>query len=197
MNVGTNQIVVALVLLSTPLGLNAQTGARQGDPDTVQEGPDNNEYNHDEAPRARAVRSQNEIDVDGRLDESICADAPPITEFIQEDPAEGEPGTERTDFRIVYDDDAIYIGATLYDSYPITTYLNRRDVGSGDFDFIMVNLDSYHDHETAYQFAVNPSGAIRDAVSSSGGGGRGGIGGDTSWDPVWDVATQVLSLIHL
>tara|TARA_B100001123_G_scaffold139647_2_gene162270 strand:+ start:307 stop:3081 length:2775 start_codon:yes stop_codon:yes gene_type:complete len=191
MNVGTNQIVVALVLLSTPLGLNAQTGARQASPDTVQEGPDNNEYNHDEAPRARAVRSQTQIDVDGRLDEPIWADAPPITEFIQEDPAEGEPGTERTDFRIVYDDDAIYIGATLYDSYPITTYLNRRDVGSGDFDFIMVNLDSYHDHETAYQFAVNPSGAIRDAVSSSGGGGRGGIGGDTSWDPVWDVATQV------
>ena len=197
MNVSTNQIVLTLVLLSTPLGLNAQAGARQGNPDAVQERPASTEYNHDEAPRARAVRSQTEINVDGRLDEAIWADAPPITEFIQEDPAEGEPGTERTDFRVAYDDAAIYIGATLYDSYPITTYLNRRDVGSGDFDFILVSLDSYHDHETAYQFAVNPSGAIRDAVSSSGGGGGGGRGGgggsrgDTSWDPVWDVATQV------
>ena len=83
----------------------------------------------------------------------------------------------------------------LYDDFPITTRLRRRDPTSGDFDYIQVSLDSYHDHETVYQFGVNPSGTRRDAVSSSGGGsgrgGRGGGGGDSSWDPVWDASTQI------
>jgi hypothetical protein len=183
MNVRTDTL--ALILLSTPLGLHAQ----QGNPEATQEQTAQTEYDHDSAVRARAVRARTGIDVDGRFDEQVWSDAPPITEFIQEDPAEGEPGTERTEFRVAYDDDAIYIGAMLYDSYPITTRLNRRDTGSGDFDYITVSLDSYHDHETSYLFSVNPSGAIRDAVSSSGGGGGGR--GDSSWDPVWQVATRI------
>ena len=195
MNVRTDTLTLALILLSTPLGLRAQAGAGQGNPEATQEQTAQTEYDHDSAVRARAVRARTGIDVDGRFDEPVWADAPPITEFIQEDPAEGEPGTERTEIRVAYDDDAIYIGAMLFDRYPITTRLNRRDTGSGDFDYITVSLDSYHDHETAYQFSVNPSGAIRDAVSSSGGGGGGrgggGGGGDNSWDPVWDVATRV------
>ena len=98
---------------------------------------------------------------------------------------------------MAYDDDAIYIGAMLYDSFPITTRLARRDPRRNDFDHITISLDSYHDHETTYRFSVNPSGTYGDAVSSSGGGGRGrgggrgGGGGDSSWDPVWDVATRI------
>ena len=181
----------------------------QGSTEPAQEETVDAEYDHESAPRARAVRVRASIDVDGRLDEPVWAEAPPITEFIQEDPAEGEPGTERTEFRVAYGDDAIYIGAMLYDRFPITTRLARRDPGSGAFDFITVSLDSYHDHETAYHFSVNPSGTTTDAVSSSGGGGggnrgrggggggsRGGRGGgggvwDSSWDPVWDVATLI------
>ncbi len=184
------------ILLSTPMGLQAQApGQENAEPapeETVA-----TVYDHDTAARARAVRARSEIDVDGRLDEPVWAEAPAITEFLQENPAEGEPGTQRTEFRVVYDDDAIYIGAMLYDSFPVTTRLARRDPASGAFDYITVSLDSYHDHETAYQFSVNPSGVIRDAVSSSGGGGgrggggRGGGGGDTSWDPVWEVATRI------
>ena len=187
-------ILLALILLSTPLGVWAQVPeAGQESTEPAPEETVDAEYDHDSAARVRAVRVRTSIDVDGRLDEPVWAQAPPITDFIQEDPAEGEPGTERTEFRVAYDGDAIYIGAMLYDRFPITTRLARRDPGSGAFDFITVSLDSYHDHETAYQFSVNPSGTIRDAVSSSGGGGggRGGGGGDTSWDPVWDVATRI------
>jgi hypothetical protein len=194
MNVRTDTL--ALILLCTPLGLRAQAEAEQGNPEVTQEQTADTEYDHDESVRARAVRARTGIDVDGRFDEPVWAEAPPITEFIQEDPAEREPGTERTEIRVAYDDDAIYIGATLYDSFPVTTRLSRRDAPNSDFDFITVSLDSYHDHETAYQFRVNPSGAIRDAVSSRGGGGGGGFGGgggggDSSWDPVWNVATQI------
>ena len=189
--------LLGLILLSTPLSLQAQApGSGQESPEPAQEETVDAEYDHDSAARARAVRVRTSINVDGRLDEPVWAEAPPITEFIQEDPAEGEPGTERTEFRVAYDDDAIYIGAMLYDRSPITTRLARRDPGGGDFDYITINLDSYHDHETTYRFSVNPSGTYGDAVSSSGGGGGGGGrggggGGDTSWDPVWDVATRI------
>jgi len=182
--------LLIILLATSPEGLRAQgVGGNQGGPEPAPEEMVTAEYDHDSAARARAVRAQTVIDVDGRLDEPVWAEAPPITEFIQEDPAEGEPGTERTEFRVAYDDDAIYIGAMLYDRSPITTRLARRDPGGGDFDYITISLDSYHDHETTYRFTVNPSGTYGDAVSSSG-GGRGGRG-DTSWDPVWDVATRI------
>ena len=188
-------ILLGPILLSTPPGLHAQvTGSAQGgtvpgqdeavDAETVDA-----EYDHEFAARARAVRTQTSIDVDGRLDEPVWAEAPAITDFIQSNPAEGEPGTQPTEFRVAFDDNAIYIGAMLYDSFPISGRLTRRDMGAGDFDYITINLDSYHDHETSYSFSVNPSRSRRDAVSSSGGGGGGG--GDTSWDPVWEVATQI------
>ena len=75
----------------------------------------------------------------------------------------------------------------------MTTRRARRDPRRGDFDFIQVGLDSYHDHETVYRFAVNPSGTRRDAISGRGRGGPGGGGGrgDDSWDPVWEAATEI------
>ena len=197
--------LLGLVLLLPPLTVQAQlVGPREESAQSTArtEGAVEADYNHDLGPRARAVRTQTQIDLDGRLDEPVWTEAPVITDFIQEDPAEGEPGTQRTEIRVAYDDAAIYIGAMLYDMNPITTRLARRDPGGGDFDFIQVSLDSYHDHETAYRFGVNPSGTRSDVVSAGGGGGGGGRGGggggggpgrggDSSWDPVWDVATQV------
>ena len=190
-------ILLGLILLSTPPGLQAQvTGSAQGgtepaQDETVDAEAVDTEYDHEFAARARAVRTRTSIDVDGRLDEPVWAEAPAITDFIQSNPAEGEPGTQPTEFHVAFDDNAIYIGAMLYDSFPISGRLARRDMGAGDFDYITINLDSYHDHETSYSFSVNPSRSRRDAVSSSGGGGGGGVGGDTSWDPVWEVATQI------
>ena len=170
---------LGLTLIANPSGLRAQAS----------QAGNGTEYNHDLAPRATAVRTQTSIDVDGRLDEAVWSQAPVITDFLQSVPDEGEPGSERTEFRIAFDDNAIYVGAMLYDRFPVTGRLSRRDVGAGDFDFITLSIDSFHDHETVYQFNLNPSNTFRDAVS--GGGGGGGVGGDVSWDPVWDHATQV------
>ena len=150
---------------------------------------------HAEAPWARAVRALADIRIDGRLDEPPWSGAAPVTEFTQMDPDEGHPVSERTEVRFVYDDDALYVGARLLDSAPVTTRLARRDAGVPDSDFFTVIVDSYHDHRTAYRFSTNPSGMKRDEVLSGGsgifGGGRGRGGGDSSWDPVWDVATAV------
>ncbi|MDE2972922.1 MAG: hypothetical protein OXU35_11485, partial [Acidobacteriota bacterium] len=56
--------------------------------------------------------------IDGRLDEDVWAAAEPLTDFVQADPFEGEPATERTEVRILFDEEAVYIGAMLYDSDP-------------------------------------------------------------------------------
>jgi hypothetical protein len=138
---------------------------------------------HSEAPVAQAVRVGEPIRIDGRLDEGAWSQAEPITGFIQLDPDEGRPASERTEIRILYDEEAIYIGARLYDRHPVTTRLGRRDQWVTS-DWLTVIFDSYHDHRTAFGFEVNPSGVRRDQSRD---GGR----EDDSWDPVWQVATTI------
>ena len=145
------------------------------------------EYQHALASRARAIRVAAPISIDGSLDDAAWSNAPPITEFLQTLPFEGEAASERTEVRLAYDDDAIYVGAILDDRSPVTTRLARRDAGLGDSDVLVVLLDSYHDHETAYRFWTNPSGVKGDAIVTGNSTG----GGDSSWDPVWDLATEV------
>src|SRR3982751_669867 len=80
----------------------------------------------------RVVRSTGTIHVDGRLDESTWAEARPATQFYQTAPHEGDPATERTEVRIAFDDDAVYIGARLFDSEPggVRGQLARRDAAT-------------------------------------------------------------------
>ena len=171
-------------------------GARSGEAQTPTEadhGPPlppagtGTEYRHSGAPRARAVRVNGGIALDGVLEEAAWSAAPPIEDFIQTLPLEGDPASERTEVRIVYDDNAVYVGAHLADRSTVTTRLARRDAGLEDSDVLVVLFDSFHDHETAYRFWTNPSGVKGDAIVTGNGTGR----GDTSWDPVWEVATQV------
>ncbi len=54
--------------------------------------------------------------IDGRLDDEAWKQAPVISDFTQRDPNEGEPGTELTEARILYSDDAIYVGVRAFDS---------------------------------------------------------------------------------
>ncbi len=168
-------------------GLAAQTPLEAEREGAVALGTIGSEFRHESAPRALAVRVTRSIAVDGMLDEGEWSLAPPIEDFIQTLPLEGEPASERTEVRIAYDDDAVYVGARLNDRSPVTTRLARRDAGLQDSDAFVVLVDSYHDHETAYRFWTNPSGVKGDAIVTGNGTGR----GDTSWDPVWDLATQV------
>ncbi|MDH3205392.1 MAG: carbohydrate binding family 9 domain-containing protein [Gemmatimonadota bacterium] len=139
------------------------------------------------APTARAQRRGGAIELDGRLVESDWNRAAPVQGLIQTVPLEGRPVSERTEVRILFDSDAIYIGARLEDRSPVTTRLARRDSGLGDSDRFVVLLDSYHDHETAYRFWTNPSGVKGDAIVTGNSTG----GGDSSWDPIWDLAVEV------
>ncbi len=139
-------------------------------------------------PVVEAVPTTGAIDVDGRLDEASWELAPIVDGFTQVDPEEGRPVSERTEARILFDDDALYIGVRLYDRGSISKRLGRRDMPLADSDWLGVVIDSYHDHRTAYSFDLNPAGVQRDAVKSMGAGGR--EVDDLSWDPVWEgVAT--------
>jgi len=151
-------------------------------------------------PEVRAVRLKGEITLDGKLDEPAWQSAPPVTTFQQTQPLEGPAGTQRTEIRFLYDDDALYIGARMYDSLGargVHSRLARRDdlldVECGPnaqitSDKLQITLDPYHDHLTRDVFEVNPSGVIGDQYA---------VGNnclDPSWDPIWQAATQVDSL---
>ena len=150
---------------------------------------------HSETPVVGAVRTSSSIRIDGMPDEAAWASAMPMTVFTQIDPNEGEPVSQPTDVRLLFDDDALYIGGRFYDSGPIMTRLARRDAGVSDSDLFTISIDSYHDHQTSYRFTTNPSGLKRDATVTSGRsfgfGGGGGGRGDSSWDPIWDVASVI------
>ncbi|HET7464412.1 MAG TPA: DUF5916 domain-containing protein [Longimicrobium sp.] len=136
------------------------------------------------APVAVAVRVGEPIHVDGRLDEAAWAAATPVTEFTQYDPDEGKPASEATEARIVYDDEALYVGVRLHDRGHVNTRLGRRDMDLSDADWFGVQIDSYHDHLTGFGFDVNPSGVRRDEAKTD-------RGDDNSWDAVWEAATTV------
>lgn len=141
------------------------------------------------APELRAVALQEEIRLDGRLDEAVWRTAPAATDFRQQQPSEGEPATQRTEVRFAYDGDALYIGARMFDDLGaegIQTRLVRRDAHL-DSDYLEVIFDPYHDHIGRLFFTANPSGVRGDA------NGLGG-GGDDSWDPVWGLETTIDSL---
>ena len=137
-----------------------------------------------EPPQAAATRTTQPIRIDGALDEAAWQAATPITGFRQLDPREGEPATERTEVRILYDDQALYVGAMLYDRHPVSTRLGRRDMGMQASDWLTVILDSNHDHRTAAGFEINPSSVRRDQLRSPN-------DEDDSWEPVWEAKAAV------
>ena len=172
------RFLCTLVLLFLPSLLDGQTPPAPGgsvDP-------------HAAAPVARALPTESPLRIDGQLDEPAWASAPVIDQFTQLDPTEGAPVSQPTEARILYDDEALYIGVRLHDTGPITRRLGRRDMPLGDSDWFGVVLDSYHDHRTGFVFDVNPAGVQRDAVKSMTASGE---SDDNSWDAVWQVGTSV------
>ena len=128
------------------------------------------------------------MQIDGRLDEAPWREAPAASEFRQRQPAEGEPASERTEVRFLYDDEALYIGARMFCPHPekIISLTTRRDVASNS-ERIIISLDTYRDRRTAYTFAVTASGVRveyyhpRDEEFAR----------DFSFDPVWEARTRI------
>ena len=138
----------------------------------------------------RAVRAEHPIRLDGVLDEAAWASADVGSDFIQRYPTAGLKATMRTEVRVVYDADAIYVGARMFDPSPdsIAAPLSRRDPGSISSDWIDVIFDSYNDKRTAYRFGLNPAGTRIDVYHFN------DDEQDDSWDAIWYAATVIDSL---
>ena len=143
-----------------------------------------------DSPRTiRAVRITSSLHIDGILDEEAWAQAEPATGFIQRDPDEGKPASERSEIRVLYDDEALYFGCRYLDSEPgkIVARLTRRD-DEIESDEASIRIDSYHDHQTGYEFTFNAAGVKIDKLQYDDANRE-----DDSWDPVWDVQTRITS----
>ncbi|MDB4917173.1 MAG: hypothetical protein JWM95_4817 [Gemmatimonadetes bacterium] len=140
-----------------------------------------------------ATRRTTPIAIDGKLDDAAWATAEPSTAFTQSYPQPGAPATDQTQVRILYDDDALYVGIRLFDTHPdsIAAGLARRDADASTgiyTDWVHLVIDSYHDRRTAFRFSTTPRGVKKDVYTFNDGSE------DTNWDAVWDVATRVDSL---
>ena len=133
------------------------------------------------------------IDLDGQILEDIWQSATPITDFTQQEPVEGGTPSERTEIRVIFDTDHLYIGAIFYDDPDgILAYQRQRDAGLNTDDRFMWILDTFLDGRTGYFFEINPAGLMGDGLLG-GGGGRGGGGGgggvSKAWDGIWEART--------
>ncbi|WP_205504139.1 DUF5916 domain-containing protein [Rufibacter psychrotolerans] len=152
---------LALLLGSCPV-LHAQTPAK-------------------EKKQLTAVRTTTPPKVDGLPTEEVWQQAPAATNFTQNEPVNGAPSRQRTEVRILYDDDAIYVGAMLYDPAPdsVLTQLSQRDGGQVNADMFGVYFDTYLDKQNAFGFEVSAAGVQTDFKSTSN-------GDDFAWNAVWE-----------
>ncbi len=142
--------------------------------------------------KVTAVYIEGGIVLDGNLDEPEWNLAQPATDFIQNDPLMGEPATERTEVRILYDDGSLYLGVYCFDSAggeAIVLNDVRRDYAAKQNDYFSVILDTFDDNRNGFLLGTNSGGAKRDAQAR---GNSTDVNFD--WDTVWNVETQVTEL---
>ncbi|MEQ1832247.1 MAG: DUF5916 domain-containing protein [Candidatus Eisenbacteria bacterium] len=139
----------------------------------------------DEQPPVRAVRTDRPVIIDGQLDEDIWKHEHAVTNLLQQDPDQGGAPRQRSEVRLAYDDDALYVGARLYDSAPdsLRVRLSRRDNDAGS-DMFALMVDPFHDKRTGYYFMVSAAGTLMDGVLLNDGWD------DDSWDGVWQARSK-------
>ena len=133
-------------------------------------------------PEGRTLR------IDGRLDDEVWALAPAAGDFVQREPRAGAPASERTEFRVLYDDRKIYFGVWAFDSDARGIHATemRRDSGLNKGDRIAIVIDTFFDRRNGFYFATNPLGAMKDAQYTDNARVR-----NNDWNAVWDCRTSV------
>jgi hypothetical protein len=139
-------------------------------------------------PSVTAVRTSEPVQLDGLLNEQLWSQAEPITEFLQKDPVEGAPASEKTEVRMLFDTHNLYIGVLCYDSDPPgirATELRRDESFESDDSFELI-LDTLHDHRSGYLFRINPLGTLYDATVTNEGQTT-----NENWNEKWDAKAQI------
>ena len=131
-----------------------------------------------------AKRTTERILIDGNVNEPAWHDAAVGSDFYQTDPRNGYPATEKTEFRILYDDQNLYVSVVCHQDGPIIVSELKRDFASTDGDEIVLFLDTFNDRQNGFGFHTNPGSAMRDVQISSG-------ATDENWDGVFSVASKI------
>ena len=155
---------------------------------------------------ASAIRATEVPTLDGDvLGDPAWKSATPITSFVQEQPDEGQPASEKTEVRVIFTADTLYVGVMLYDSDPSGIIVSdaRRDAPMDDTDSFQMIFDTYRDRQNGFVFGTNPAGVEYDGQVTNegqGGGGLGfgqmqsagsGSGFNINWDGAWIVRSKI------
>lgn len=162
---------------------------------------------------ATATRATEPPIIDGTLDDPAWHQTLPLTDFVQTEPQEGAPATEKTEVHLLYDDKYLYVGVMCFDSDPSSIIVSdsRRDSSLTETDSFRMIFDTYHDQQNGFVFGTTPAGIEYDAQlrdqGSAGGGGQGGgaaLGGgaragaggglNANWDASWDVQARTTEI---
>jgi Domain of unknown function (DUF5916)/Carbohydrate family 9 binding domain-like len=142
-----------------------------------------------EKKQLTTTRISDKIKIDGTLNEPIWQQASVATDFIQANPTPDAAPSQPTEVRVLYDDNAIYIGATLYDSHPdsiVQEFVKRDNFGNNDM--FMLVIDTYRDGQNAIQLLISPNNIQNDCKRTV---SQNGENEDCSWDAVWESATTI------
>jgi hypothetical protein len=158
---------------------------------------------------ADATRTTTPPVIDGVLNESTWQSARSLSGFIQREPTDGAPETERTEVRVLFDEDAIYVAVWAFDSRAAQIVSGEaiRDYEVTDADAVIMIFDTYDDEQNGFVFGTTPAGIEYDGqVASAGSGGgfflggggnnqqrfQAGAGGgfNKNWDGSWEVAAS-------
>ncbi len=133
----------------------------------------------------RATRTNQPIDIDGDLDEEIYQQVQSMSDFIQNDPAEGDPATERTEVWLLYDDDNVYVVARCWETRPdriIATEMRRDNFRVVRDDNFAWSFDTFYDRRNVIMFEVSAVGGRIDAQTTN----ESQVNMD--WNPIWDFS---------
>lgn len=140
--------------------------------------------------RAVAIRVADgqQPSIDGKLTDEAWALAPVQGNFVQREPDYGQPASEKTEFRVLYDDKNLYLGVWVWDSDAagIMGSELKRDAGLNKGDQLKITIDTFHDHRNAFYFSTNPLGAYKDAQTVENGRTI-----NYDWNAVWDNKTSI------
>ncbi|HUS86886.1 MAG TPA: DUF5916 domain-containing protein [Bacteroidales bacterium] len=140
-----------------------------------------------------AVRTANPPRIDGDITEAAWQTAPIAGDFIQYSPFSGRKASFRTEVSLLYDDEALYIAATMYDQSPDSIYahLGERDSDNNlNADHFYIDISTFNDGLNGETFKVSASGVQSDMKARASGTGSYG-GGDRSWDAVWFSSVRI------
>ncbi len=129
------------------------------------------------------------LNIDGKIDETFWASVEPVSDFVMRVPVVGNAPTERTEVKIAFDKENIYMAVTLYDSNPsgIKAFQKSIDADVDLEDSFTWFFDTYYDKRNAYLFAITPLGVKTDGLVSAGQGSSVNL----NWDGIWDLSTNI------